>query len=828
LLRHRRGGEALPVTRTIPVNETRYLCIHGHFYQPPRENPWLEAIELQDSAAPYHDWNERITAECYAPNSAARILDAQGLIAKIVNNYSGISFNFGPTLLSWMKDKDPATYQKILDADRASAERFSGHGSAIAQCYNHMIMPLANARDKLTQVIWGIEDFRFRFGRRPEGMWLPETAVDLETLDLMAQHGIQFTILAPSQAKSMDGIDVTGQRIDPARAYRQKLPSGRSIHLFFYDGPVSQAVAFERLLNDGGRFASRLLDALSDQREGPQLAHIATDGETYGHHHAFGDMALAYALDHIERSGLAKITNYGEFLEKHPAEHDADVLENTAWSCVHGVGRWSTNCGCNSGGHGDWNQEWRAPLRRALDWLRDEVAPCYEKMAARFFKNPWTARNNYIHVILDRMPESRERFAAANFRRKSIKGADRVNVWKLLELQRHAMLMYTSCGWFFDELSGIETVQVIQYAGRVVQLAEELFGNQFEERFLEKLALAKSNIAEHGDGRAIYEKFVKPASVDLLKLGAHYAMSSLFESYPDNTRIYAYSVDNKDYRLKRSGKMRLAFGKARFTSEITQDSEMLMFGVLHFGDHNLHGGVALYSSEDAYRELSKSTREAFNRSDLAATIHCLDQGFAGHTYSLKNLFRDEQRKVLTEVLESTVEHSFSVAREIYEDQAQLLQFMSDCGIPIPRELKAAAEVALNGLLRQALASPDLDQAAIQTLLEEMRIASIPLDQNGLEIVLRRNLEKGAGSFFEDSANLERLTKFRENLVAARSLPFPLVLWSVQNSCYEVLQKAYPQMREPQIHEKDWMEQFRQLAALLSLQVPEPQLQEPRS
>ena len=807
------------------MNENRYLCIHGHFYQPPRENPWLEAIELQDSAAPYHDWNERITAECYAPNSAARILDAEGRIAKIVNNYSSISFNFGPTLLSWMKDKVPETYQGILEADRVSAQRFSGHGSALAQCYNHMIMPLANARDKLTQVIWGIEDFRFRFGRDPEGMWLPETAVDLETLDLMARHGIQFTILAPSQAKSVDSVDVTGQRVDPARAYQQKLPSGRSINLFFYDGPVSQAVAFERLLNDGQRFARRLLDALSDQREGPQLAHIATDGETYGHHHPFGDMALAYALGHIESSGLAKVTNYGEFLEKHPAEHDAEVLENTAWSCVHGVGRWNTNCGCNSGGHGEWNQEWRGPLRAALDWLRDEIAPYYEKMARRFFKDPWAARNNYIHVILDRSPESRERFAAANFRRKTMKADDRVNVWKLLEMQRHAMLMYTSCGWFFDELTGIETVQVIQYAGRVLQLAEELFGNHFERHFLEKLALAKSNIPEHRDGASVYEKFVKPASVDLLKLGAHYAMSSLFETYPENTRIYAYSVENKDYRLKRSGKMRLAFGKARFTSEITQDSDHLMFGVLHFGDHNLHGGVAPYRSEEAYRDLSKSTLDAFSRSDLAATIHCLDQGFAGHTYSLKNLFRDEQRRVLTEVLEPTVEHSFSVAREMYEDQTQLLHFMSDCGIPIPREIKAAAEVALNGLLRQALAAGELDQTAIQGLLEEMRIAGIPLDQQGLEIVLRRNLEKGADRFFEDPTNLPGLTKFRENLVAAGSVPFPLVLWSVQNRCYEVLQKIYPQLRERAAHDKAaalWVAEFRELAGLLSLLVIDPE------
>jgi hypothetical protein len=656
-----------------------------------------------------------------------------------------------------------------------------------------------------------VEDFRFRFGRDPEGMWLPETAVDLETLDLLAQHGIKFTILAPSQAKSVSGADVTGQRIDPARAYRQKLGAGRSIDLFFYDGPVSQAVAFERLLDNGERFAGRLLDALSDEREGPQLAHIATDGETYGHHHQFGDMALAFALDHIESSGLAKITNYGEFLEQHPPEQDAEILENTAWSCVHGVERWASNCGCNSGGHSDWNQEWRGPLRAALDWLRDEIAPRYEKMARRYFKDPWRARNNYIHVVLDRSPASKERFAAANFRRKNLQRSDRVHVWKLLEMQRHAMLMYTSCGWFFDELSGIETVQVIQYAGRVAELAGELFGDGIEERFVQKLALAQSNLPVHGDGASIFDKFVKPARVDLLKLGAHYAMSSLFESYPDNTRIYSYSVDNKDYRLKRSGKMRLAFGKARFTSEITQDSEMLMFGVLHFGDHNLHGGVGLFRTEDAYRELGKSTRDAFSRSDLAATIRCLDEGFGGRVYSVKNLFRDEQRKVLTEVLESSVEHSSSVYQKMYEDQAPLLRFLSDCGMPIPSELKATAEVALNALLRQALASPALDLAVIQSLLEEMRIAEIPLDQAGLEITLRRNIEKGAQRFLEDPRDLPRLARFRETVAAALSLPFPLVLWQVQNRCYEILRRVYP-------GESRWSTEFKELAGLLQLRV----------
>ncbi len=795
----------------------RYLCIHGHFYQPPRENPWLEAIELQDSARPYHDWNERITAECYAPNGASRILDSDNRIVKIVNNYAGINFNFGPTLLSWLKEKVPETYRDILAADHASAQRFSGHGSAMAQCYNHMIMPLANSRDKLTQVYWGVQDFKHRFGRDPEGMWLPETAVDLETLDILAQHGIRYTVLAPSQAKSMDGEDVSGGRIDPARAYLLKLASGRDISLFFYDGPIARAVAFEGLLSNGEQFADRLLTAFSDQRDWPQLAHIATDGETYGHHHSHGDMALAFALNHIESNDLAKITNYAEYLEQQPATHQVEVFESTAWSCVHGVGRWSDNCGCNSGGHPEWNQEWRAPLRQALDWLRDEVAPCYERTAARYLKDPWAARNDYIDVILDRSPESLERFAARHFRRKNLLRADRVTVWKLLELQRHAMLMYTSCGWFFDELSGLETVQVIQYAGRVVQLAQELFGDALEQRFLEKLAEAKSNIPENADGATVYAKFVKPAMVDLVKLGAHYAISSLFEDYPETAQIYSYSVDSKDYRAKRSGKMRLAFGKARFTSAITQESEMLMFGALHLADHNVHGGVSMFTGEDTYRELAKTVREAFSRSDLADTIHLIDQGFGGRTYSLRNLFRDEQRKVLNEILKTALKGAEPAYRQLYENQAPLLRFMRDCYIPIPKGMRITAEIALNDLLRRSLEADELNVEQIQGLLEDVRIADVPLDSESLEMTLRRNLERSSALFFENPRDLDLLRKFREMVATAKSLPLPLVLWSLQNHCYHVLETVYPEMREK--GQPEWTAEFQQLAELLSLRVP---------
>ncbi|HVA17610.1 MAG TPA: DUF3536 domain-containing protein, partial [Candidatus Dormibacteraeota bacterium] len=377
----------------------RYICIHGHFYQPPRENPWLEAVEIQDSAYPYHDWNARITAECYGPNSSSRVLDEQGRIVRIVNNYSKISFNFGPTLLSWLEEKSPAVYQSILAADEMSQALYSGHGSAIAQVYNHMIMPLANRRDKETQIVWGLRDFEHRFRRMPEGMWLAETAVDLETLDLLAQHGIKFTILAQTQARSARRIggtkwrDVSDGSIDPSMPYRITLPSGRTMALFFYDGPISRAVAFEGLLNRGEYLASRLAQAFSDSREWPQLVHIATDGETFGHHHKRGEMALSYAIEQIESTGIAKMTNYGEFLERYPPFREVRIKENSSWSCVHGVDRWRADCGCNSGMHPGWHQQWRAPLRKALDWLRDQLAPHFEEKGRDFFSDPWRARD---------------------------------------------------------------------------------------------------------------------------------------------------------------------------------------------------------------------------------------------------------------------------------------------------------------------------------------------------------------------------------------------------------------------------------------------------
>ena len=810
-----------------------YICIHGHFYQPPRENPWLEAVELQESAYPYHDWNERIDAECYARNAASRILDEQKRIVRIVNNYSKISFNFGPTLLSWIQRKDPPVYRAILDADAESSKLFSGHGSALAQPYNHMIMPLANERDKYTQAFWGVRDFEHRFGRKPEGMWLPETAVDLATLEVLAQMGMKFTILAPNQAQHVRKIggrnwkDVSNGQIDPTMAYCLRLPSGGTISLFFYDGPVSRAVAFEGLLDDGQKFAQRLLGAFSEEtRPWPELVHIATDGESYGHHHQFGEMALTSALEYIESNGLAELTSYGLYLERHPATHVAEIFENSSWSCVHGVERWRSDCGCNSGGHAGWNQQWRAPLRAALDWLRDSLAPLFEEKTKAFLKDPWAARNDYIDVVLDRSAESRDQFLGQHAVRQ-LSEAERVEVWKLMELQRHAMLMYTSCGWFFDELSGIETVQVMQYAGRAAQLAEELFGDQRESQFLEKLGQAKSNVPEHQDGSLIYQKFVKPAFINLRKLGGHYAIRSLFDPYETSTHVYDYAVDrqagsslNKNGRRQR----RLSVGRARFTSEITQDSATLAFAALDRGDLNPIGGILKTGGDESYAALEQMLTEAFGEENMDKTSQLLQENFDGDIYSLTVLFRDEQRRILNRIIESEWTGAEAAFDHLYPQLMSMLRTVTRLGtsVTIPRAFRAAAEFALNAQLRRALASdkPDLD--TIRSLVSDAEVGQVALDSSTLEYALRQKLEGMAKRFRNDHSNMEVLTALDTAVGLARSLPLEVNFWKIQNACYELLQTDYPeaQQRAAQGDEsaKAWASQFRSLAEKISLRV----------
>jgi alpha-amylase/alpha-mannosidase (GH57 family) len=823
----------------------RYLCLHGHFYQPPRENPWLETVELQDSARPYHDWNERITEECYAPNAASRILDGSGRIDRIVNNYERISFNFGPTLLAWLAEHRPEVYGAILAADRRSRERFAGHGSALAQGYSHLILPLANRRDKQTQIRWGLRDFAHRFGRAAEGFWLPETAVDLETLELLAAEGVRFTILEPHQARRVRAAageaavaggaaagawrDAGGGRIDGTVPYRVALPSGRSLAVFFYDGPVARAVAFERLLSSGDRFVGRLMGIAgsdgtgsdgahgahgSDGGDGSHgshgsdgggdlLAHIATDGETYGHHHRHGEMALSYALQQIESRGLARLTNYGEYLAAHPPRHEVEIVDNSSWSCAHGVDRWREDCGCSTGGQPGWNQAWRAPLRDALDALRDEVAPRFEAAAAELLDDPWAARDDYVEVVLDRSPASADAFFARHAKGGRVpRGAPRVRLLELLEMQRHAMLMYTSCGWFFSDLAGIETVQILRYAGRVVQLAEELFGSPVEPELLRRLAWARSNDPAVGSGRELYEAQVRPARVDLQQVAVHHVISSQFQSYPNPARVHGHEVHREQATSRSAGRASLDLGRLQVTSSLTGAAERVSYGVLSFGDPHLSAGVRRIDGEveaaaetAAFEQLCAAASAEFEHGNLQQVVRLLDRHFGSPHYSLESLFHDEQRRILDRILATTLEEVEGELRSSYLRHASLLRYLQRLGTPAPGALRATAQFVVNADLERALADADGDPHQARRRLDEAQSLAVDLDREGLGYALERTLGTLLERLVQAPQDADLLRRAGAWVALARAAPFEVNLSRAQNLCHELRETVYRPRRE---------------------------------
>jgi alpha-amylase/alpha-mannosidase (GH57 family) len=852
------------------------LCVHGHFYQPPRENPWLETVELQDSAAPYHDWNERITAECYAPNGASRIVNRKNQIIRIVNNYSQISFNFGPTLLSWLEEFAPRTYRMIQDADQSSAERFSGHGSALAQVYNHIIMPLASERDARTQVRWGIADFEHRFGRRPEGMWLAETAVSRSVLDILAQERIRFTVLAPHQcarvrklpgatplAASQDEAALKGTgfsssvnppgkerasapevrqaqpttpwtetpnaSVDPAQPYLVQLDHGRSIAVFFYDGPPSRAIAFEGLLNDGETFGRRLVASLRSDRpaSAPQLAHVATDGESYGHHHKHGEMALSYALHWIQENKLAQLTNYGEYLEKFPPTWEAEVVDNSSWSCVHGVERWRSDCGCNGGKTG-WNQQWRGPLRDALDLLRDRTAPLAEAVAKPLLKDLWAARDAYIHVILDRSQDNLDRFLKSHATH-TLSPAERVTVFELLELERHTQLMYTSCGWFFDEISGIETVQIIAYAGRVIQLAHKLFADlplfgqnaaTLEADFLAKLALAKSNVPDIGDGAEVYRRFVTAGRLDLESVGAHYAISSMFRSYPDKGQIFCFDVHRESHDVMTSGRGRFAVGRAELESRITEETEAICFAVLHLGDQNLSAAVCRFqpASEAAWTAFVEAARASVRRANLPELIRLIDGYFGGPLYSFTSLFADEQQRILKGILDQTLSEVEASLMRIYAEHATLLDFLGEANITAPPARALTASFAINASLRHALEADTFDASEVARLLRRAEIDHVTLDQQLLSFTADKRMKRAmvrleAAAEQQTPQNLAVLNETLAIAESLQTLPMEVNLWQAQNIWNDLLRRS-----DTAYWSREWRETFRRIGLALNIAV----------
>jgi alpha-amylase/alpha-mannosidase (GH57 family) len=769
----------------------QYVCIHGHFYQPPRENPWLDVVEVQDSAAPYHDWNERITRECYGPNVRSRMVDSQGKIIDLVNNYAWMSFNFGPTLLSWMAEVAPEVLRGIVEADKLSQERRGGHGNALAQVYNHVIMPLASAHDRKTQVLWGIADFRHRFGREPEGMWLPETAVDTASLEALAEAGIRFTILAPHQARRWRPIDseewttheVGG--IDPSRAYLCRLPSGRTIALFFYDGIVSRDVAFERLLDSGELFLKRLLQGFDPGRTHAQLMHIATDGESYGHHHPHGDMALAYVIKELSQHPEIRLTNYGEFLERHPPEWEVEIHERTAWSCAHGIERWNSDCGCKT--RGDWHQKWRGPLRRAFDQLKEQLDHLFHTRGRECFPDPWSARDAYIEVILDRSPRSVRHFLR-HHGHTDLDGSQVQDALRLLEMQRNGMYMYTSCGWFFDEISGLETAQCLHYAARAIYLAKH-FHRDCERRFIQILKTAPSNLSQFKHGRGVWEQIVQPAVVDLERVFAHYAISLIFSDRERPQRHYAFDLDVLSKEVCSRGSSHLAMGRLRVRSRQTWDEAETCFAVIHYGGLDFFTVLRRDFGVREFEQLRQRLRESYKTGSLADITTLVAREFPGGTHRLDDLFVDEQRRIIGIVLRDRIDDYRQTFERLFTQDEEILNRLGKMRYPIPKPLGAAASASLDLHLEHAIArlEQDGDLTPIRALCERGSTWGYQSERAVLAKSISEALERTIGRLApEAEADLTALAALAEQLLdAAAVLGIEPDLWKAQNRFLDV-------------------------------------------
>lgn len=733
----REGSEVRPTATGVCVT------VHGHFYQPPRENPYLDTIERQPSAHPFHDWNERIYYECYRPNVFARILNDRGEVVGIVNNFEYMSFNIGPTLMSWLELYDREVYDGIITADRKSAERLNGHGNAIAQVYNHIIMPLANERDKYTQIRWGKADFRSRFGRDPEGMWLAETAVDYATLETLVDEGIKFIVLAPSQAERCRTIPsesesdpqwhaVGGGQIDPTRPYRCFLPDGRAIDIFFYDGPISRDMGFNDVLGSSDVFVGRLGMAVRGDHRPAQLISVATDGETFGHHKYGTEKCLAYAFTREMPNRGWTVTNFAHYLSCNPPTWEVVLKPVTAWSCSHGVGRWQDDCGC--GGSVEWQQKWRRPLRDTLNWLRDRLVEIYEQAGREFFSDPWLARDEYIQVIRDRSAENLIQFFYRHQCRQ-LSQSQQIDALRLLEMQRHALLMFTSCGWFFEELSRPEGVQILRYAARAIELAGEIAGVQLEPEFRRRLKEAPSNVAGFGDGQAVYDRLVVTAQVSFEQVAAHYAISSLFNPYHTEDRVYCYETTQYDYQKQQMGALTLATGHLRLVSAITRETMEFVFAVLHLGGWDFHCCIQPFSGRLAYSQLKDKLFEALNHASVAKMMVVMTHTFGDRgaieerdrAFNLEDLFAEERHRIIQQLTENTRTRLDQLYAQVYwENYGVLMAFHRD-ELPVPPELQVAADIALShrclATVRLLAASSDDPQQIEQYLAELEAIAA---------------------------------------------------------------------------------------------------------
>lgn len=806
--------------------KTKYVCIHAHFYQPPRENPWIEEIEREDSASPYHDWNERIDMECYRANTAARLVDDTNRILSMKNNYRFLSFNFGPTLMQWLERKDRWVYRAILDADGESVGARNGHGNAIAQVYNHVIMPLANRRDKITQVRWGIRDFEKRFGRRPEGMWLAETAVDRNTLGVLADAGIKFAILSPHQAarwRFLDGdgqwCDARGGSIPTGRAYRCNCGGGKFISIFFYDSVLARGVAFERVLEHSSKLLAQIDrgHGAGTPREGePWLVNVATDGESYGHHFKFGDMALAAAFQELERDPSVEITNYGAYLASFPPAAEVEILENTAWSCAHGLGRWKEDCGCHVAGEPGWSQKWRAPLRKALNFLRDALAVHYEAEMKKLCRDPWKARDEYIDVILDRK-QHLEDFLHAHFDGDPAPGA-LTRFLRLLEMQRFSLLMFTSCGWFFDDISQLESVLILKYAARAIQLSEKTGAAPLEPAFLKILEKAPGNLPEYGNGAVVYRKKVASEKVEPKRVAANYAIQSLALSPQRQFRIYSHSILPRSEEDLGSNPVPCLCGHLTVRSDRTLDRQDFLYAVVHFGGLDFRCLVKPHGGGNEYEALLKALQGSIEEQNTIKLLRVLDEKFGIEYFGLNDVFRDLRSQIALTISRKTLETYTGLQRSLYHVHKPLISSLRQWGIGIPSDLRVAIRRVLSDEAadlvedvldheRESAASQAgwestdffyrAHMARLHSLLEEARSRGVALQ---FETISQKLGQALVSSISELAATFDRAPAGRlyRLLAICEALAVKPNTWKLQTLYFEFVTRG---MRNPELFEK---------------------------
>jgi uncharacterized protein DUF3536/glycosyl hydrolase family 57 len=649
----------------------------------------------------------------------------------------------------------------------------------------------------MTQVLWGRKEFQERFGRDPEGMWLPETAVDNETLEVLAEAGIVFTILAPHQAWRIRKVETdeweeVGERVDPSRPYLWRGSRGQTVTVFFYDGPISRAIAFENALERGENLVARLEAGFVADREGAQLVHCATDGEAYGHHKKFGDMALAAAIAQIEADGSAVLTNYGALLAKHPPAYEVEIRERTSWSCAHGVERWRSDCGCKT--REDWHQRWRAPLREALDWLRDQIDAFYESRAAALLKDPWQARDAYIDVILDRSPDGLATWLARH-RRVLLDADAQVVTRRLLEMQRNRLLMYTSCGWFFDEISALEPTQILKYAAMALRYLSDLGGGDLENEFVRRLEAAPSNIPELVNGGHVYRSLVAPAAVHLRRVVAHYAISGLFADYPDEAPVYAWRIRRLDDSGDAYNGSRLKVGRVRVASEITGETRDFQYALVHFGGHDFSCGIRTYENDEGYASMKADLLRRYAQRNTAEIVRALDEHFPEGLFSLAHLFLEQRRHVLASVMRAVLDKHEQTYRQVWEESRKVVQYLRQADAPIPDVLRITArhvlEEELVAELGQAGDATAIPERALE-VAEEARSLGLGLDPIAAGPILDRALELGVDALTE-GITAERTTKVVTLVVGARRLDVGLGLWHAQNRVFALL-RDHPDAR----------------------------------